>query len=90
MVSSLALTNRSTEDVDAVSLRNGHDGPLRRCTSTPPTPGANTLAFTILRVDCRHPHTEHLLDRNLDLGLVGVRVDEEGVLVLVEQSITLF
>ena len=42
-----------------------------------------------MRVDRGDLDVEHLLDRDLDLGLVGVRAHQEGVLVRVEEAVAL-
>ena len=48
------------------------------------------LAFAIDGVDLEHLDLEDLLDRNLDFGLVGIRSYQEGVLVLIKQTVGLF
>src|SRR4051812_27921099 len=79
----------SSEDVDALSLGEADDRALgvralaHAITSTP------GLALPVERVDARHLDVEDLLDRDLDLGLVGVRAHEERVLVGVEQPVAL-
>src|ERR1700756_1604135 len=55
----------------------------------PAVPGATPLARTVHGVHPGHLDPEHGLDREPDLGLVGVRGDDEGVLALVEQPIAL-
>src|SRR6476620_7136759 len=71
--------DRTSEDVDAVALGEADDRAL----------GVRTLAEAVDRVDRRDLDVEHLLDRDLDLGLVGVRTHDEGVLVRVEQAVAL-
>src|SRR5919112_3971526 len=51
--------------------------------------GALALARAVQRVDAEHLDPEHLLHGDLDLCLVGVRPDDEGVLALVEQPVAL-
>src|SRR5690625_970389 len=80
---------RSGEDVDALALGHAHDGALGVSPLTPPRTGAATLTGTIQRVHADDLDVEDLLDGDLDLRLVGIRSDDEGVLVLVEQSVTL-
>ena len=47
------------------------------------------LPCTVQRVDRGDLDTEDLLDGELDLGLVRARVDDEGVLALVDQAVAL-
>src|SRR5919106_4442738 len=51
--------------------------------------GALALARAVQRVDAEHLDPEHLLNGDLDLGLVRVRPDQEGVLALLEQPVAL-
>ena len=50
---------------------------------------ATRLALTVERVDRVDLDAENLLDGDLDLGLVGPRVDDEGVFAFVEQAVGL-
>src|SRR5579875_1275302 len=52
-------------------------------------PGPPALARPVDGVDPGHLDAEDLLDSHPDLGLVGVRRHDEGVLPLVEQPVTL-
>src|SRR3954465_5698859 len=81
--------NRSSEDVDAVTHGQAHDGALGVLALAEPVAGPPRLARAVERVDRGHLDVEHLLDRDLDLGLVGVRVHQEGVLVGVEEAVAL-
>src|SRR5919112_4806844 len=81
--------HRSAEDLDPVARRQAHDGALGVLAATEPRPGALALALPVQRVDVEDLHTEDLLDGDLDLRLVGVRPDEERVLVLVQQPVAL-
>src|SRR6201999_2644128 len=80
---------RSAEDVDAVALGEGHDGALRVGALAETGAGALALARPVERVDPGDLDLEDRLDGLLDLGLVGARVDDERVLVLVEQGVAL-
>src|SRR4029450_1153610 len=80
---------RSAEYVDAVAVAQGHDGALDRLAPAVPEACALALAGTVERVHIDDLDVEDLLDRDLDLGLVGLRVDIEGVLVLVQQAVAL-
>src|SRR5680860_270302 len=77
------------EDVDPLTLGQTDDsafgvGPLA-CSGS----GTTGLALPVERVDGGDLDVEHLLDRDLDLGLVGIGVHQEGVLVDVEEAIAL-
>src|SRR5450759_462106 len=78
-----------SEQVDAVAVGHGHDGALRVRAAARPVARPTLLANTVDRVDARDRDLEHLLDRDLDLGLVRRRIDEERVLVLVEECVAL-
>src|SRR3954451_1340940 len=81
--------DRTPEDVDAVAVGEADD----RALGVGPTAGSEArapgLAWTVDGVDARHLHVEHLLDRDLDLGLVGAGAHQEGVLVRVEEAVAL-
>src|SRR5690606_20027645 len=81
--------DRAGEDVDALALGHGHNRALgvRPLAHTEAGPAA--LALAVVRVDAGDLDVEHLLDSDLDLGLVRMGCDHEGVLVLVEQPVTL-
>src|SRR4051812_11277277 len=85
----LRSARRSREDVDALTLGHRDDGALGVGTLAGAEAGAPLLAGAVQRVHAGHLHVEHRLDRDLDLGLVGVRRDEERVLVLVQQAVRL-
>src|SRR5664280_3420887 len=78
-----------SEQVDAVAVCHGHDGALRVRAAPRPVARPTLLANTVDRVDARDSDLEHFLDRDLDLGLVRRRIDEERVLVLVEECVAL-
>src|SRR3954465_249116 len=80
--------DRATEDVDR-SLAEGDDRTLRVLAAAGAETGPTGLALPVRCVDRIDLDAEDLLDGNLDLGLVRPRVDEEGVLALVEQAIAL-
>src|SRR5918994_2757524 len=81
---------RAAEHVDRAALRGERDdralGVLALAVAGA---GALALARAVQGVHAEHLDPEHLLDGNLDLGLVRVRADDEGVLPLVEQPVTL-
>src|SRR5882757_10308622 len=77
------------EHVDPVAGAQRHDGSLDALALAVAEPGALALTLPVERVDVGDLDVEHLLDRDLDLGLVGQRVDVERVLVLVQQAVTL-
>src|SRR5690606_33493814 len=63
--------------------------PLRVLALTETGLGALALTLPVDRVDADDLDTEDLLDRDLDLGLVGVRVHQEGVHVLFKKAVAL-
>src|SRR3954463_3873391 len=79
----------SSEDVDALALGEADDRPLGVGAPARAVAGTTGLALPVQRVDAGHLDVEDLLDRNLDLGLVGVGAHEERVLVDVEQAVAL-
>ena len=67
--------DRTAEDVDAVAVDAGVTiARLMSLRLPKPNAGALALALAVERVDVGDLDAEHLLDRDLDLGLVGVRV----------------
>src|SRR3954447_13462751 len=81
---------RATEHVDRPALlRERDDRALGVLALAVAGPGALALARAVQRVHAEHLDPEHLLHGDLDLGLVGVRADDEGVLALVEQPVAL-
>src|SRR5664279_3914661 len=81
--------DRTTKDVDAVARHQRHDCPLGVFALTESGPGALALALAVHRVDVGDLYAEDLLNGDLDLGLVRIRVDQERVLVLIEKAVTL-
>src|SRR3954452_423061 len=81
--------DRTSEDVDAVAGGEADDGALGVLALADAARRTTRLALAVERVDGGDLDVEHLLDRDLDLGLVGVRVHDEGVLVVVEQAVAL-
>src|SRR6266545_1148425 len=81
--------HRTAEGFDAVALGERHDRPLGVLALAPSVSGALALAFPVRGVHLQHPYVEDLLDRDLDLCLVRVRVHQERVLVLVQQAVAL-
>src|SRR3954447_800441 len=81
---------RATEHVDRPALlRERDDRALGVLALAVAGAGALALARAVQRVDAEHLDPEHLLHGDLDLCLVGVRPDDEGVLALVEQPVAL-
>src|SRR5690625_853221 len=80
--------NGRTEDVDG-AFGEGDDGTLGVHAFAHAEAGALALAFTVHRVHRGDLDVEDLLDGDLDLGLVGLAVYEEGVLPLVEEVVAL-
>src|ERR687889_719631 len=83
------LADRAAEGLDAVTVSQLHHRALGRLALTEARPGALALALAVGGVHRQHADVEDLLDRDLDLGLVGVRVDQERVPVLVENAVAL-
>src|SRR5690606_27579739 len=81
--------HRPAEGLDPVALCELDQGPLGGLAPPPPGPSALALALPVAGVDRNHPDVEDLLNGDLDSGLVGVRSDQEGVPVLVQQAVAL-
>src|SRR5690348_8146974 len=88
VVSPVRLGDRAPEDLDA-ALTKRDDRALGVSPLAEATAGALALALAVERVDVADLDVEDLLDGDLDLRLVGVRRDDEGVLVVVEQAVAL-
>src|SRR6266516_71392 len=78
------------EQLDSIAFRQGHDrllpvGGVAILHTTPPH-----LTAHIHRMHFRHRDVEDLFDRVLDLGLVGVAIDLERILVEHHQVRILF
>src|SRR6476661_10293127 len=78
----------AAEDVDR-ALAEGDDRALGVLALADAEPRATGLALAVHGVDRVDLDAEDLLDGDLDLGLVGPRVEDEGVLALVEQRVRL-
>src|SRR5690606_31839843 len=78
----------SREDVDRAGLERD-DGALGVLALADAEPGAAGLADAVDRVHRGDLDAEDLLDGQLDLGLVGARVDDEGVLALIDEPVAL-
>src|SRR4051794_37595991 len=78
----------SREDVDRAGLERD-DGALGVLALAEAEPRAAGLAGAVERVHRRDLDTEDLLDGELDLGLVRPRVDDEGVLAVIDQAVAL-
>src|SRR4051812_26992570 len=85
----IPLADRAAEGLDAVTVSQLDHRALGRLALTEARPGALALALAVRGVHRQHADVEDLLDRDLDLGLVRVRVDEERVPVLVENAVAL-
>src|SRR3954470_14699743 len=83
------LADRAAEGLDTVTVSQLHHRALGRLALTEARPGALALALAVRGVDRQYADVEDLLDRDLDLGLVRVRVDQERVPVLVENAVAL-
>lgn len=73
----------------ACCQRTGHERALGVLALAVTESGPLTLALTVGGVDARHLDAEDLLDGNLDLRLVRVRVHQEGVGAFLDQSVGL-
>src|SRR3954447_5253166 len=85
----IPLADRAAEGLDAVTVSQLDHRALGRLALTEAGPGALALALAVRGVHGQHADVEDLLDRDLDLGLVRVRADEERVPVLVENAVAL-
>src|SRR5690242_9901084 len=81
--------DRAAEGLDPVTVGELDDRPLRVLALAPTGPGALALALAVERVDGQDPNVEDLLNRDLDLGLVRVRVHQKRVPVAVELAVAL-
>src|SRR5215217_744502 len=88
VLSSASSGAGAAEDVDR-ALAEGDDRALGVLALADAEPRTTGLAHAVHRVDRVDLHVEDLLDGDLDLGLVRARVDEEGVLPLVEEPVRL-
>src|SRR5215203_1543502 len=84
-----ASAGRRREDVDPLAVGNGHDRAFGVGALPEAAPGPAYLALPVDRVHPGDLHAENGFHRDLDLGLIGLWCDEEGVLVLVQQAIAL-
>src|SRR6476469_2165026 len=78
----------AAEDVDR-ALAEGDDRALGVLALADAEPRATGLALAVHGVDRVDLDAEDLLDGDLDLGLVRARVDDEGVLALVQEPVGL-
>src|SRR6478735_5831210 len=84
------LRDRASEDLDGLAVgRDRHERALGVLALAVAEPGPLALALTVGGVDAGHSHAEDLLDGNLDLRLVRVRVHQEGVGAFLDQSVGL-
>src|ERR1700761_2806415 len=81
---------RRAEQFDRLAAgRQRHDGALGALPLAESRPGALALALAVCGVHRGHLDREDLLDRDLDLRLVRVRVDQERVDVVIDQAVGL-
>src|SRR5699024_3419459 len=78
-----------TEDVDPVAFGDTDDRALAVGSLAVTETGPLALALPVDRVHAGDLHFEDLLYRDLDLGFVGLRADDERVLVLVYEPVAL-
>src|SRR5690606_20635543 len=84
------LRDRASEDLDGLAVgRDGHERALGVLALAVTEAGPLALALTVGGVDAGDLHTEDLLDGDLDLRLVGVRVHDEGVGAFLDESVGL-
>src|SRR4051794_7699409 len=88
-ISHYPLADRAAEGLDTVTVSQLDHRPLGGLALAEPGTGALALALPVRGVHRQHTDVEDLLDRDLDLGLVRVRVDEERVPVLIENAVAL-
>src|SRR5262249_34603587 len=81
--------DRATEGLDPVARGQRHDCALGVLALAPPELGALALALAVARFHRQNLDAEDLLNSDLDVRLVGVRVNQERVLVLIQQAIAL-
>src|SRR5690606_13210087 len=86
-----SLRDLSAEDLTETTgvALDGDDRVLDALALAPAVAGALALAATVQGVDALDVHIEDLLDGDLDVALVGARVDLEGVLALAEEGVAL-
>src|SRR6195952_5418565 len=78
------------EDLDRLAVRRQRDDRALGCFALSEAgPGALALALPVERVHRGHLDIENLLDGNLDLGLISIRVHQEGVPAGLEQAVAL-
>src|ERR1700712_5906927 len=77
------------EDVDGFAGPKADQSALRGLALAEAGTSALALALTVERVDAVDLHSEDLLNGNLDLRLVGVGPDDEGVGAFFDQAIAL-
>src|SRR5262249_28096792 len=81
--------DRAAEGLDPVTLCEFDHRALRVLALTEAGTGPLALSLAVKRVHRQHADVEDLLDRDLDLRLVRVRVNQERVPVVVELAIAL-
>src|SRR6266536_563962 len=81
--------DRAAEGLDPVTVDELDHRPLRVLALAPTGAGALALALAVERVHSHDADVEDLLNRDLDFGLVGVRVHQERVPVAVELAVAL-
>src|SRR4051794_17638015 len=81
--------DRAAEDLDRIARLEADERALGVLALPVAVAGALALALAVGGVHVQHPDVEDLLDRDLDLGLVGLRADQEGVGPLLDQPVAL-
>src|SRR5918911_938417 len=86
---SIPSADRAAEGLDPVTVGELDHRPLRVLALAPAGSGALALALAVERVDGQHADVEDLLNRDLDLRLVRVRMHQERVPVVVQLAVAL-
>src|SRR4051794_10708302 len=81
--------DRAAEDLDRVARLQADERALGVLALPVAVAGALALALAVGGVHVQYPDVEDLLDRDLDLGLVGLGADQEGVGPLFDQAVAL-
>src|SRR5947207_6865209 len=88
-ISSIPSADRAAEGLDPVAVSQLDHRPLGVLALAPTGAGALALALAVERIHGEDTDIEDLLNSDLDLGLVGIRVDQERVPVAVQFAVAL-